>query len=120
MPFPKPKLPQPEPRSAVDIGSAQPDAKQGFQFPPDHQPGMQVPKGGSSCASCSYLGEDGASCTNDYFIQWNGSPQLPNPADEYCSDWYEPKTLDSGAEEMNEDDTQIAQPEIGVADEQGG
>lgn len=60
-------------------------------YPPDHKPAMQVPKGGSSCASCEYLGEDGQSCTNKYFIAWNGSGKLPHPADEYCSDWYEPK-----------------------------
>lgn len=60
------------------------------QYPPDHQAGMQVPKGGSSCASCEYLGDDKRSCKNKYFIAWNGSDRLPFPADQYCSDWYEP------------------------------
>jgi hypothetical protein len=59
-------------------------------FPKDHQPGMRVPKGGSSCSSCEYLGEDKKSCTNTHFIKWNGSGTLPAPPDEYCSDWYEP------------------------------
>jgi hypothetical protein len=61
------------------------------QYPPDHQPGMRVPKGGSSCSNCEYLGQDEKSCTNKYFIKWNGGPKLPAPADSYCSDWYEPK-----------------------------
>lgn len=62
-----------------------------FQLPQNHKPGMQVPKGGSSCASCAYLGNDGASCVNTYFQRWHGTDQLPAPADEYCSDWYEPR-----------------------------
>ncbi len=60
-------------------------------YPPDHKPGMRVTKGGSSCSSCEYLGKDGASCTNSYFIKWNGGGKLPAPADQYCSDWWEPK-----------------------------
>jgi hypothetical protein len=61
------------------------------QYPPNHQPGMRVPKGGSSCASCEHLGKDGRSCTNRYFIEWHGSNRLPAAADEYCSDWWEPQ-----------------------------
>lgn len=58
-------------------------------LPPDHQLGMQVPKGGSMCANCKFLaGPD--QCGNQGFITWNGSPQLPAPADEYCCDLYEP------------------------------
>ncbi len=61
------------------------------QYPPDHRPAMRVPKGGSSCSSCEYLGGDKASCTNEYFIKWHGSGKLPADADSYCSDWWEPK-----------------------------
>lgn len=61
------------------------------QYPSDHEPAMRVPKGGSSCSSCEYLGKDRATCTNRYFIQWNGGDDLPAPADEFCSDWYEEK-----------------------------
>ena len=57
-------------------------------FPSDHQPGVRVPKGGSSCANCEYLGKDGKSCDNRYFIIWNGGKELPAPADEFCSDWW--------------------------------
>lgn len=60
-------------------------------YPPDHQPGMKVPKGGSMCANCKYLGDDQKTCSNDYFIKWNGSDVIPGKIDEYCSDWYEPK-----------------------------
>lgn len=63
--------------------------KKKAQYPPDHKPGMKVPKGGSSCAKCEYLGKDGKTCTNKYFIAWNGSKFLPAPKDEYCSDWFE-------------------------------
>jgi len=60
------------------------------EYAADHQPGMKVPKGGSSCSSCKYLGANGKSCMNEFFIKWNGSSKLPAPADQYCSDWYEP------------------------------
>lgn len=60
-------------------------------YPEDHKAGMRVPKGGSSCQSCEYLAGDGKECSNEYFQKWNGSNKLPAPADEYCSDWYEPE-----------------------------
>lgn len=61
------------------------------QYPPDHKPGMRVPKGGSMCANCKYLGHDQRTCANKYFIEWNGSNVIPGKIDEYCSDWYEPR-----------------------------
>lgn len=60
-----------------------------IEYPKDHKPGMKVPKGGSSCASCEYL-KNGDECSNDYFVRWNKSSKLPAPADQYCSDYYEP------------------------------
>jgi len=60
-------------------------------YPKDHKPAMRVPKGGSSCAKCEYLGNDSKTCNNKFFIFWNGSNKLPAPADEYCSDWFEAK-----------------------------
>lgn len=62
-----------------------------FSLPADHVPAIRVPRGGSSCSSCEYLGPDGKHCSNEYFRAWHGSNVLPLPADEYCSDWYEPK-----------------------------
>jgi hypothetical protein len=61
------------------------------EYPDDHQPAMRVPKGGSSCSSCEYLGSNGKTCKNEYFMKWHGSNKLPAPADQFCSDWYEPK-----------------------------
>lgn len=59
-------------------------------YPANHKPAMRVPEGGSSCVSCKFLDDDGASCSNSYFVAWNGSGKLPAPANEFCSDWYEP------------------------------
>lgn len=56
------------------------------EYPPDHQPGMKVPKGGSMCKNCEYV--SGNKCTNKFFIQWYGSDIIPAPIDEYCSDWW--------------------------------
>jgi hypothetical protein len=62
-----------------------------MDYPRDHEPAMRVPKGGSSCSSCEYLGKDGETCRNKYYIRWHGSNKLGAPADEFCSDWYEPQ-----------------------------
>ncbi len=59
-------------------------------YPEDHVPAIEVPKGGSSCASCEYLAKTGKDCANPYFIKWHGTGKLPKPADSFCSDWYEP------------------------------
>ncbi len=70
-----------------------------FQLPDNHEPFMQVPKGGSSCANCKWLAEDKKNCTNKYFIKWYGKSLLPQPVDEYCSDWFQPVIeLKSGGE----------------------
>jgi hypothetical protein len=68
------------------------EAKNGpIRYPPDHKPGMAVPKGGSNCLKCRYLGPDKKTCKNKDFILWNGSKFLPLPADRYCSDWFRTK-----------------------------
>ena len=59
------------------------------EYPRDHKPGMRVPRGGSSCASCKFHKEEGNRCTNFYFKKWHGSDKIPAPADQFCSDWYE-------------------------------
>lgn len=59
-------------------------------FPADHVPGIKVPKGGSSCESCEYLKDAKKRlCGNQYFIGWNKSDVIPEPIDEYCSDWFD-------------------------------
>lgn len=67
-------------------------------YPSDHEAGMRVPKGGSSCESCEYLKDAKKKiCGNKFFIAWEGkdkpagSDVIPAPIDSYCSDWYEPK-----------------------------
>lgn len=54
----------------------------------NHIPAVRVPVGGSSCASCRFLGDDRQTCGNEHFIHWHGSNRLPFPCDEYCSDWW--------------------------------
>jgi hypothetical protein len=66
-----------------------------FELPADHQAGMKVPHGGSSCANCKFLRmeQDGPHCEASYFVQWNGgNDKIPtdNP-EEYCSDWFMPR-----------------------------
>lgn len=60
------------------------------EYPPDHQPGMRVPTGGSMCKNCEYVNAADNTCTNDYFVKWNGSNVIPAPIDSYCSDYYAP------------------------------
>jgi hypothetical protein len=66
------------------------------EYPPDHQAGMEVPPGGSSCKSCEYLKDaEKRICGNEYFIAWNGSEVIPKAIDRYCSDWYKEKKAGS-------------------------
>jgi broad specificity phosphatase PhoE len=82
-----------------------------FALPANHEPGMQVPKGGSSCASCEYLGKDKKTCTQKDFIAWNGSDVIPGKIDEYCSDWYHMNDKEKKrAEENPEGPRAIARP----------
>lgn len=67
------------------------DPKTPPAYPADHQVGMRVPKGGSDCAKCEYVSEDGTACSNKGFVMWNGSNKLPAPPDEYCCDFFEAK-----------------------------
>lgn len=68
------------------------------ELPPDHQAGMPVPKGGSSCMNCRFL-QEGMQCSSPEFQAWNRSPQIPAAeADSYCSDWWEPKQAAEEAE----------------------
>jgi len=71
-------------------------AKTGDPYHPlGHQVGERVPKGGSSCANCSWLRE--RRCANKYFQLWRREEEgaedpglLPAPPDEYCCDlWAE-------------------------------
>lgn len=63
-----------------------------FKLPPDHVFGITVPKGGSACSKCRFLGEDGKSCGNEYYRGWRESlgvddiAALPASADEFCCD----------------------------------
>jgi hypothetical protein len=60
-----------------------------IDVPAGHQVGMRVPKGGSSCAKCKYVNDGGEECSEPNFIKWNDdSRKLPEPANEYCCDFY--------------------------------
>lgn len=65
-----------------------------FKLPTNHKPAMRVPKGGSSCANCTYYGPSEGTphgiCGSPEYVQYYGSPEIPYPPDEFCSDWYEP------------------------------
>lgn len=60
-------------------------------YPDDHLPYMPVTPPGSSCANCRHVSEDGKSCAQEDFRAWNGGPDLRYPADQACSDWWEPR-----------------------------
>jgi hypothetical protein len=62
-----------------------------FSLPEGHAPGMRVPKGGSSCANCRFYGA--GKCGEPNFVAWSGGSRIPAPSpDEYCSDWWQPKS----------------------------
>jgi hypothetical protein len=61
-----------------------------YSVPDDHLAGLRVPKGGSCCANCEYWIAKEEICTNTHYQEWAGTNKIPYPADEYCTDWYEP------------------------------
>lgn len=72
------------------------------KYPKDHQVGMRVPKGGSSCSKCEYVRNNGKECAQKLFQKWNGSNKLPAPADSYCCDFFtiEKRTTMRSAKEL--------------------
>lgn len=52
---------------------------------PDRYPfAEEVPKEGTSCANCYFLGKDGKTCRNKIYIKKNGSNQLGKKASRWC------------------------------------
>jgi hypothetical protein len=72
------------------------------KYPAGHKLGMKVPKGGSNCEKCEYVSKDEKKCSQPIFIKWNGSEVLPEAADVYCCDLFEPApgTMSRMAEAM--------------------
>lgn len=65
-------------------------------LPPDHRFGTTVPDGGSCCANCRFVSEDGERCGNARFVTWRREVEgartpaaLPAPARQYCCDVWE-------------------------------
>lgn len=61
-----------------------------YELPEDHKAGLRVPKGGSCCATCEYWNAEEQVCNSEHYQTWAGTKKIPYPADEYCTDWYEP------------------------------
>jgi len=59
-----------------------------IEVPENHQIGMRVPHGGSSCAKCEYVSKDGKKCNNSYFKRGNNGELLRAPDADYCCDFY--------------------------------
>lgn len=84
-------------------------------LPPNHKLGLRVPKGGSMCADCRFLATS-KTCGNPRFVEWNGSPRLPAPANEYCCDLYEPRTAKRRADGGGATDDDTTLPLVPEAD----
>ena len=61
----------------------QPDLKR-FVIPAKYGFGVEVPKGGSSCASCFYLGESRKDCNNALYRRYEETSKLGAAAEEFC------------------------------------
>jgi hypothetical protein len=68
------------------------------RYPANHQPILRVPRGGSMCLNCRFLGDDERTCTNRYYIEFHGTDRLPYPADQMCSDWWQARTSGNAVE----------------------
>lgn len=77
-------------KTLLDIGESLKKNEGKAFYPLDHKPGLKVPKGGSSCASCKYLKDKNKRiCGNKHWVEWHGSEIIPEAIDEYCSDFWE-------------------------------
>jgi hypothetical protein len=64
-----------------------------YHLPTNHQPAIEVPRGGSMCANCTLYSPKGGqhgSCSAPEYKIYYGTKLLPLPPDRFCSDWYEP------------------------------
>ena len=59
-------------------------------LPPNHKAGLKVPKGGSCCANCKWWVPEKKICASTYYQEWAQTDTIPYPADEYCTNWWEP------------------------------
>ena len=62
-----------------------------IKYPPNHKPGVRVPKGGAMCANCEYHNSKENICNNKYWRQWTETNKIPYPGNEYCCNWWEQK-----------------------------
>jgi hypothetical protein len=76
-------------------------------LPSDHKAGIRVPKGGSCCANCLYWQDDEEICTSKHYIQWAGTNTIPYPADEYCTNWWEPIPDTPGADTTSDEESDM-------------
>jgi len=64
-------------------------------LPSNHKAGLHVPKGVSCCANCKWWvhkeNSEEYHCINTYYQEWAGTDSIPYPADEYCTNSWEPK-----------------------------
>jgi hypothetical protein len=64
-------------------------------YPPDHEPFVAVPRGGSSCSNCRFVSGDLTSCGSPDFRAYYGTAAIPfapgHDATSSCSDWWEPR-----------------------------
>ena len=64
-----------------------------FKYPSSHKLGMQIPRNGSMCGNCKFLGADHKTCKQSEWIKWNGNNALPFPDEQYCCDLYMPDRI---------------------------
>ena len=64
-----------------------------FNYPPNNELVVRVPKEGSKCGNCKYLGGDGTTCKNKDYIAFMGTNKLPLPKDRMCSIWWEERKV---------------------------
>lgn len=66
--------------------------KKRFHLPTSHRPALKVPKGGSCCKNCVFYDEKGGkhgTCGSDDYRLYYGTNEIPEPPDEFCSDWWD-------------------------------
>jgi hypothetical protein len=63
-----------------------------LNFPEGFQPAKSVPQGGSMCANCAKWNKEEQLCEGQYYVEWNGSGEIPAEPTEYICIWWVDKT----------------------------
>jgi len=59
-----------------------------IEYPAGYEPAREVPYGGGACSNCAKWNPTSALCEGKYFIEYNGSGNIPTEPERYICNWW--------------------------------